>query len=162
MAGRRCTICTHPDAPAINQAMVNHRPFRRIADQFGLSLSSVLRHHDNDLPAELAKAKTAEETARADDLLLQVQALRNKSMALLLAAEKAGDLRTALSGVRTALTCLELLAELSQQIDRRPTVNLTMAPEWIATRSALVEALRPYPEARTAVSDALLALESRR
>jgi hypothetical protein len=159
MAGRRCTVCTHPDAPALNQAMVNHRPFRRIAEQFSLSLSSVLRHHDDHLPAELAKSKQAEETARSDDLLEQVRALRNKSMAILLAAEKAGDYRTALAGIREARACLELLAEMAQAIDRRPTVNLLVAPEWLTARAVLVEALRPYPEARMAVSDALLALE---
>jgi hypothetical protein len=160
MAGRPCTICTHPDRPAIDQAMVNHRPFRRIAVQFNLSLSAVIRHHDDHLPETLSKAKAAEETGRADDLLEQVRALRNKSMALLLAAEKAGDIRTALAGIREARACLELLAEMSQAIDRRPTLNLLVAPEWLATRSVLLDALRGYPEARTAVSARLAALEA--
>ena len=158
MAGRRCTICTHPDAPSVDQALVNHRPFRRIAVQFGLSLSAVIRHHDEHLPEALAKAAAAEEMARADDLLEQVRALRTKSLQLMLAAEKAGDLRTALAGIREARACLELLAEMSQQIDRRPTLNLLIAPEWLAARSTLLDALRPYPEARAAVAARLVAL----
>ena len=71
---------------------------------------------------------TAAETARADDLLDQVKALRNKSLSLMLAAEKSGDLRTALAGIREARACLELLAELSQAIDRRPDAQPADSP----------------------------------
>ena len=47
--------------------------------------------------------------AAADDLLGQVRALRSKAMSILLAAERQGDLRTALAGIREARACLELL-----------------------------------------------------
>jgi hypothetical protein len=157
---RVCTVCVHDDRPAVDQALVNHRPYRNIAGQFRLSTSALVRHHDDHLPEALTRAKAAEATARADDLLAQLRALRSKAMALLLAAEKAGDYRTALAGIREARACLELLAEMSQAIDRRPTLNLLIAPEWLATRSALLEALRPYPEASTAVAARLMALEA--
>src|SRR5215212_10421254 len=146
MAGRPCSVCTHPDAPAIDQAMVNHRPFRAISRQFGVSKDAALRHHDDHLPETLTQAKAASETANADDLLAQLRALRSKAMSLLLAAERAGDIRTALAGVREARATLELLLEVEQRIDRRPTVSLLVTPEWLATRSTLLEALRPYPE----------------
>ena len=157
---RVCTVCVHDDRPAVDQALVNHRPYRNIAAQFRLSTSALVRHHDDHLPETLTKAKAAEETARADDLLEQVRALRTKSLQLMLAAEKSGDLRTALAGIREARACLELLAELSQAIDRRPTLNLLIAPEWLVTRSTLLDALRPYPEARAAVAASLVRLEA--
>src|SRR5215212_9467767 len=103
---RVCTVCVHQDRPAIDQALVNHRPYRNIAAQFRLSTSALVRHHDDHLPEALTKAKAAQETAQADDLLTQVRALKNKSLSLLLAAEKAGDLRTALAGIREARACL--------------------------------------------------------
>jgi hypothetical protein len=111
------------------------------------------------LPATLAEARRAEEAVRADDLLEQVKALRSKALAILLRAEREGDLRTALAGIREARACLELLLEVEQRIDRRPTLNLLVAPAWVATRSVLLEALGPYPEARTAVVASLLRLE---
>jgi hypothetical protein len=160
VAARRCSICTHPDRPSIDMAMANHKAFRAISRQFNVSKDAALRHHDEHLPEMLAKAYEAEETARADDLLEQVKALRSKSLSILLAAEKAGDLRTALAGVRTALACLELLGELSQAIDRRPVVNLLLAPEWLAVRSTLIRALERYPEARRAVVASLVQLEA--
>ncbi len=153
-----CTVCRHPDRPAVDMALVNHRPYRNIAAQFGLSASALVRHHDDHLPATLAKATAAAETARADDLLEQVRALRTKSLQLMLAAEKSGDLRTALAGIREARACLELLAEMSQQLDRRPVVNLTISAEWLQVRATLLDALRPHPEARQAVASRLAAL----
>src|SRR4051812_45843640 len=157
---RVCTVCTHPDRPAIDMAMVNRRPFRNIAQQFSVSVWAVIRHHDDHLPETLTKAKAAEEVGQAEDLLQQVRALRSKAMALLLKAEQTGDIRTALAGIREARACLELLAEMSQAIDRRPTLNLLIAPEWLAMRSTLLDALRPYPEARSAVAARLVALEA--
>ena len=157
---RTCTVCRHPDRPAIDMMLVNHRPFRDIAGRFNVSKSAVLRHHDDHLPEALTQAKAASETANADDLLAQVRALRSKAMSLLLAAERAGDIRTALAGVREARATLELLLEVEQRIDRRPTLNLLVAPEWLRTRSALLDALRPFPEARTAVAARLVALET--
>jgi hypothetical protein len=157
---RRCTVCVHDDRPAVDQALVNHRPYRNIAAQFRLSTSALVRHHDDHLPEMLTRAKAAEETARADDLLEQVRALRSKAMALLLKAEQAGDYRTALAGIREARGCIELLAEMEQRIDRRPTLNLLVAPEWLTARSTLIDALRPYPDARAAVASALVRLEA--
>ena len=160
MAGRPCTVCQHPDRPSIDMAMANHKPFRAISRQFGVSKDAAVRHHDEHLPEALTKAKAAAETAHADDLLEQVRALRTKSLQLMLAAEKSGDLRTALAGIREARACVELLAEMSQAIDRRPVFNLLVAPQWLLARSTLIAALAPYPEARSAVAAALLGLEA--
>src|SRR5829696_4452306 len=81
---------------------------------------AVLRHHDDHRPEALTKAAEAVEVARADDLLEQVRALRTKSLQLKLAAEQAGEFRTALVGVREARACLELLADLERAL--RPGV----------------------------------------
>jgi hypothetical protein len=53
----------------------------------------------------------------------------------------------------------ELLAKLLGDLQQEGTVNLTVSPEWATVRSALLVALAPYPEARVAVSDRLVALE---
>src|SRR5438067_1338135 len=109
---RVCTVCTHPDRPAIDMMLVNHKPFRDIACRFSVGRMAVLRHHDGCLPETLSAAKAAHEVARADDLLEQVQALRAKSLELLAKAEQAGDLRSALGAIRETRACIELLAKL--------------------------------------------------
>jgi hypothetical protein len=138
--------------------MVNRRPFRNIAQQAGLSVWSLLRHHDEHLGELLAKAERAK-ALEADALLERLRRLLDTAEGLLARAAREGDYRTALSGVGQARACLELLLEVEGRVDRRPTVNILIMPEWIEARSALLEALAPHPDARAAVAERLLALE---
>src|SRR5687768_4858980 len=124
---RPCTVCQHPDRVAIDKALVNGEPNRGIARQWGVSDDAVSRHRAAHLPERLAQAQDAAQTAEATDLLAEVRMLRSKAYGLLLAAERSGDYRTALQGVREARACLELLAELEGELDRRPTLNLLVA-----------------------------------
>jgi hypothetical protein len=157
---RVCGVCQHPERAAIDQALVAGTPARQLASRYGtLSRMAFWRHREDHIPVHLAKAQEAAEVAQADRLLDEVRALRAKAVALLLKAEQAGDYRTALLGVREARACVETLLEVEGELDRRPTVNLLVAPEWLAVRTALLAALGPYPEARQAVATALGALE---
>ncbi len=54
----------------------------------------------------------------------------------------------------------QLLAKLLGQLDERPQVNVLMAPEWIQVRAVLLTALVVHPEARQAVTTALMALDA--
>ena len=157
---RVCTVCSHLDRPAIDQALVNRHPFRRIAPRFGLSVRSLIRHHDDHLPEVLARAKEAEEAAQADDLRAELRSLRDRTYGLLERAEQAGDIKAAFTGIREIRSTIELLAEMAGKLDRKPTVNLWLAPEWLAVRAAMLSALMAYPEARVAVAQSLLALEA--
>ncbi len=152
---RTCTVCVHPEREAIDRALVAGEPFRGIARTYRVSDDAVARHRESHLPERLAKAEAAAEVAQADDLLREVRALRSKAYSLLLKAEAAGDYRTALAGVREARACLELLGELEGELDRRPTVNLLVSPEWVALRGRIVQALSRHPEARQDVIAAL-------
>ena len=157
---RTCTICTLPadERQAIDTALIGGEPVSTIAARYctidgrPLGRMSVQRHRDEHLPATLAKAASVKEEARADDLVEQLKQLRGKAIALLLAAERSGDLRTALAGVREARATIELLLEVEERIDRRPVVNLIVSSEWIALRGRLMHALQPFPEARLAVA----------
>jgi hypothetical protein len=134
---------------------------RDIAGQHGVSKSALERHKAGHLPAHLAKAKEAGEVARADDLLSQVRHLQDRTLAILTTSEDAGELRTALAAIREARGNLELLAKLLGELDDAPKVNILVSAEWVAVRTSMMEALSPYPEARTAVAEALLVLKSK-
>ena len=155
---RVCTICPHPEHEAINQALVAGESAPKIAAKYRVSDDAITRHRAH-VPATLAKATEAKETALADDLLAQVKALRNKSISILQKAEAAGDLRTALLGIREARACIELLAEMEGEINRNPTINIHVSAEWIAVRTVLLKALQSHPEARQAVAAALVEVE---
>ena len=153
---RVCTICTHDQRLVIDQALVTRADsYRRIAAQFDITEQAIRRHKAEHMPVELTKAQAAEEVTQADDLLAQVTTLQARALSLLDSAERAGDLKTALMGVREARGCLELLAKLKGQLDDRPVVNVLIAPQWIELRSMIITTLAPYPEARTALAAAL-------
>jgi hypothetical protein len=126
-----------------------------IAERTGTSATALTRHKAEHLPAKLAKAHEAKETALADDLLGQVKALRNKAISILGKAEAAGDLRTALLGIREARACVELLLEVEGELNRQPVVNVLIAPEWLELRTVILQSLVPFPDARAALARTL-------
>ena len=164
---------------------ISGETFRRISREFGYSEDALARHKSNHLTVDLGDVKATMNAAReealaelhqkemeevkaevranesqkisdADKLLKDLKALWNKAISLLLQAEEAGDLRTALQGVREARGCLETLAKIEGQI-REQSINiyqqnvLVNHPEWIELRALIISALEPYPEAREAV-----------
>jgi hypothetical protein len=135
---------------------------REIASLYAVSQSAVRRHRSRHLPGTLARARDAKAVAHGDDLLAQVRSLQAKALAILERAEQAGELKTALLAIREARECLALLAKLLGELDERPTVNLLISPEWLTVRAALLAALLPFPEARAAAAEKLLALEGGR
>jgi hypothetical protein len=156
---RTCTICCHPERDAIDCALVSGEPFRRVAAQHAVTEQAIRRHRKAHLPTALTKAQEAKEAARADDLLAQLRDLTAEAHRIKNQAERTGDYRTALAGIRELVRIVELLAKLRGELDERPQINLLVAPEWLAVRTALMAALTPYPEARAAVAEQLLALE---
>ena len=157
---RTCTICTHAERAAIDRALVQGLAFRHIAAQWDVSTGALQRHKDEHVPVLLTRAHDAEETARADDLLGELRELQATTLALLRKAEAAGKLGTAVMAIGEARRNLELLAKLIGQLDERPVLNLLVSVEWLTLRAALLSALTPYPEARAAVADRLIELET--
>ena len=157
---RKCTVCEHEKVEEINRLLLKGVSLRNIAKQYSVSAASLHRHKDGHLPAKLVKAQEAREIAKADTLLDQVAGLRDKALSILAKAEQAGDLRTALQGVREAKGCLELLARLQGELQEQATVNILINPQWITLRTVILEVLDRYPEARQAVARALREVES--
>jgi hypothetical protein len=152
---RKCTICTHPEKDAIDEALVGGASNRSIASLYDVSEAAVRRHEANHLPAKLVMAEKAAEVAEAGSLLDQVRNLQARAYGILDKAEGTGDLRTALGAIREARGNLELLAKLLGELDERPVVNLHISPEWLELRAVIVGALEPYSEARGAVLRAI-------
>ncbi len=141
----------------IDRALVRGESMRGIVARYGtVGRMSLQRHRKQHLPELLSKAYAAEEAARADALLTEIRGLQVRTLLMLQEAERAGDLRTALAAVREARNNIALLAEMRGELDRRPTINLVVAPEWLELRAVIVGALDAHPGAR---GDVLRALE---
>jgi hypothetical protein len=66
---RVCTVCTHPLRAQIDAALSQGSgSLRSIAAQFGVSLTALLRHRDDHLPAAVTRSADAQRQADALDV----------------------------------------------------------------------------------------------
>jgi len=157
-----CSICKHPARPEIDAALVAGTAVRDIAGQHDLGKSSVDRHASKCLPAGLVKGQEAKEEARGLDVLRQLRDINTACWETLAAARKGGELALTLQAVDRIQRQLELQAKLLGVLQQEGTVNVILAPEWQQTRTLILVALTPYPEARQAVAAALVEAEHAR
>jgi hypothetical protein len=108
----------------------------------------------------MTKAHDAETVASADGLVGDIQGLREKAQRICAKAERDGDGRLALQGVRELTRIVELLARMQGELHTGSTVNFVVAPEWLAVRGVIFNALAGFPEARTRVADELRQIEA--
>jgi hypothetical protein len=140
--------------------LVNGRSNRRIAAQFNVTEQAVRRHKSEHLPAAMVKAAEAEDVAHAIDVVKQLKAINAACLAVLGDARRDRDGELVLKAVDRVQRQIELQAKLLGDLDDRPQIALVTAPEWLVVRSALLQVLQGYPEARAAVAASLLALEA--
>jgi hypothetical protein len=158
-----CSVCSHPDATLINEALIIERQSNRaITRQYDLSKDAIRRHTEH-IPELLVKASQAMEVAQADDLLDQVRVLQRRALSILDKAEAADELRTALAAIAQARGNLELLGKLAGELQQEGATNIQIAlsahPDYGRLRAAVVGALEEHPEARWAVAAALRGIE---
>ncbi|HXO19429.1 MAG TPA: hypothetical protein VOA87_05830 [Thermoanaerobaculia bacterium] len=118
------------------------------------------------MPAKLVKAKESAEVARvtqsvrdeigqALDVIQQLKAINVACLEVLKKARVAGDDVTLLRSVDRIHRQIELQARLLGELQDAPQVNVLVLPEWQRLRVVVAEALRPFPEARAVVVQAL-------
>jgi hypothetical protein len=154
--GRVCTICSHAKRYEIEELLTTRQStYRGIARTYGVSEDAVSRHvSSGHVGRLLALAADAERAAAADGLLDRIEALQSRTIAILEAAEQTNEHRTALSAIREARANLELIGEVTKELDRG-TINLELSPEWLELRGVIVAALEPHPAARHSILRAL-------
>jgi hypothetical protein len=157
--GMKCTVCRHSAVADIDRALIDGRPLRNIAEQYGMSPQALLRHQADHISEALLKAKDVEKVAHADTVLDHSVMLRDRALNILDMAERENDLRTALAAIREARECVRLLGELAGKLQSAGTVNVIMSAEWIQVQAVILSALEPFPDARLAVAHKLEAIE---
>ena len=173
---RPCSICQHTNREEIDHLIIDGVPYREIAARYGTSQTTVGRHKEAHLGARVAEVRAKEYShivslaerqqqkemavadrldAHADTILAKIIELYDKAKELLSAAESAGDLKTAISGVKEARGCLETLAKLEGQLNEGTTINILVQPQFVQVRDCVFGALDKFPEAKAAVVAAL-------
>jgi len=114
---RACTICTHAERDAIDRALVEAAPMRRIAAEHSLAETSVRRHAARHLPTTLVLAAEAGDVMRADDRLGEARRLHGEA---LVAAKASGHLGATLQAIDCAQRSAARGAVRSAARDPRP------------------------------------------
>lgn len=170
--GARCLTCDSPHRARIEFGLARGVPVRALARRFGLSKDCVYRHRKHVSPALMQELRAKALMPAADlerlrieessGLLEHLVAQRGHLYRLADTAEELGDIHGA-CGVHGRITAnLELTGKLLDMFASHATSvtqNILVAPQYLSLRQALVQALRPYSEARRAVVAVLREIE---
>jgi hypothetical protein len=103
----------------------------------------------------ISLAADAERAARADTLLDRIEALGRRIEEFLTRIEHTDNYSATLGVFRELRSNLELIGEVTRELDRAGTINVALNPEWLEIRGVIIAALEPHPTARDSVLRAL-------
>lgn len=155
-----CSICTHPQREAINEALATGAPNRRVAAQYGVTESAIRRHKaSGHISKKLTKAAMAHERLDATKLLEIMEKLLGEAIQTLKDAKVSRDDRTRLAAINTAANLGRTLLEVTGELKNAPTINILLSPQWIQIRSVVLTSLEDYPEAKVKLVEALSSIK---
>lgn len=141
----------------INVELVSRVPYRTLEKRFGVGRNALKRHSEEHIPKLLVEAKQAVDVADADSLLERLEGWAGRIEAAIDAVEGDRDYGQFWKGVSVLRPYLETIGEITKELERRPQVNILIAPQ---VQAVILDALAPHPEARQDVADALASLEA--
>ena len=155
--GRVCTICSHTQRYEIEELLATRQStYRGIARTYDVSEDAVSRHVSSRHVSQLISlAADAERAARADTLLDRIEALQRRIEEFLSRVEHTDNYSATLGAFREMRSNLELIGEVTRELDRAGTINVALNPEWLEIRGVIIAALEPHPAARDSVLRAL-------
>jgi hypothetical protein len=171
----RCTVCRHADRARIELLLARGASKRHVGDKFGLSHDAVWRHWRNQHVPEHVRAGLAIKalkpgaeleklvTDESIGLLENLQRIRATLYGQFDAAADVGDRQSVAMLAARLHENLSIAARSTGELQKRmpgSVVNILMAPAYLDLRSALLRALRPYPDASRAVAEAFRRIEA--
>jgi len=133
---------------------------RPIASQFQVGYKAVERHAAGHIKQAIKQSQVAKEEAQTLDVVRQLVTINTVTLAILKEARDTKENNLALSAVDRVMKQLELQAKLLGDLDSAPTVNVWLPTDWATIELAIASALAPFPQAATAVADALARVEA--
>lgn len=157
--GRKSKIESHPNSNKIITRLAAGEEYSKIVEDFpDLRWQDLDYYRQIKLPNLLSKStelKAEVESYQGNQTLIEVRELKVKALEILAEAQEAGDLKTALMGIREARACLELCMKAEGQIRDGPQVTIINNPEWVELRTVIIQALDDFPQAKEAVVHAI-------
>jgi hypothetical protein len=169
-----CAVCRSDHRAAVDLALCYGQSARSVAEQFGFSYDSVLRHSKRHLtasqraalltasrPSEIDVQKLSE--SESQGLLAHLVAMRARLQSHSQACAAQGNYRGSILAERVHLASLELGAKLVGSLIARSEVvtkSFLVSPDYLRLRTILIQELKPYPELAQRIAARLGELES--
>jgi hypothetical protein len=110
---RPCSVCRRTDRGSIEAALLGGESLRNIAERFGTSPPTLLRHREH-VSTSLACAKARREEDLGDELATELGEIRRAAWAAKDLAEKTGDVRAVLGALKLLLEHAEVAARAAE------------------------------------------------
>jgi len=127
-----------------------------------MSKSALDRHGLDHIERSIVATEVEQQVARGNDVLAEAEAVLTKASELLTQAERSGDIRSALQGVREMRGCIDLLARLKAAMGAGSVpVVIVEANDDVTTEEAyrlariVAEELANWPSLRSRIADRL-------
>jgi hypothetical protein len=157
--GRKSKIESHPNSKKIITRLASGEEYSKIVEDYpDLRYQDLDYYKQKKLPEIISKSKDLKaevESIQGTDTLAEVRELKTKALSILEKAEKSGDLKTALLGIREARGCLETCLKAEGQLKDGPQITIINNPEWVELRTVVITALDDFPQAKAAVVNAI-------
>ena len=154
---KHCSVCTHEQNEAINLEMLKGVPVRSIGKKYGISPSALQRHKDH-IPRQLVVSKEAQEVAEASSVMQRLFELDSRVDEIFLQATSNEDPKLALRALKELREVTSIIAKLTGEMQEQTVKHIHITPEWLLIRETILRTLEPYPDARTALVEALARL----
>jgi hypothetical protein len=138
---RPCTVCTHPRRGEIDAALLDERPYRSIAEHFGISHLAVFRHKTNHLTVPHTQDSNRRIRDDFDEYANEIFLLFEKA--------KTKSLPEAFRAAARVESAFRLRLRINALPDDSASER---AVTWEEMRPDLEAALRPFPGALDAVA----------
>jgi hypothetical protein len=169
-----CSICSHPRRHQLEIGLTYKTPKPALARRFGVSTDALFRHARNHLSPQVKAAiltgdkrsavdLEALQVSESEGLLSQLVVQRARLQQHSDLAIELGDIKAAVAAENAITANLTLVAKLLGQLVQHHEVrrvDLLVSADYLQLRSALLVALRPFPQAARAVGQALHTLEA--
>ena len=157
--GRKSKIESHSKRNIIVKRLASGEEYSDIIRDFPeLTWDDLDYYKQKKLPELISKSKDLKaevESIQGTDTLAEVRGLKTKALSILEQAQEAGDLKTALLGIREARGCLETCMKAEGQLKDGPQITIINNPEWVELRTVIIAALDEFPQAKAAVVHAI-------
>ena len=154
---RTCSICARDDVEIINRDLFAGVPFEQLHEKYGASVGALHRHKSHTKTQLIfAQSESSENTPAS--VAQRIMELDQCAEKLYRESVKAGDRLNTARALKEMREIVALSARLTGELNNQPQVlhqHIHISPEWAALRSVILNALQPYPEARTALIAAL-------